>query len=74
MRSSKLNHLWVYRLGHLPIGKEIPMSENKIVMVVPNTKEGLSVIKELAKQIVDNKILIRLVTKKEFELGFATTK
>ena len=50
------------------------MNDNQIVMVIPNTKEGLSAIKELAKQIVDNKILIRLVTKKEFELGFALTK
>jgi len=43
-------------------------------MVVPNTKEGLSAIKELAKQIVDNEIFVRLVTKKEFEKGFARIK
>jgi hypothetical protein len=50
------------------------MSKNPIVMVVPNTKEGLSAIKELSKQIVDNKIYVRLVTKKEFERGFKNTK
>ena len=50
------------------------MSDNRVVMVIPNTKEGLATIKDLSKQIVDNKILIRIVTKKEFELGFAHKK
>ncbi len=43
------------------------MAKNQAVMIVPNTKDGFAAIKDLAKQIVDNKILIRLVTKKEFE-------
>jgi len=50
------------------------MNEDSVVMVVPNTKEGLSAIKSLAKQITEYKIYIRLVTKKEFELGFAQNK
>lgn len=47
------------------------MNKNSVVMVIPNTKDGLLAIKELAKQIVDNKIFIRLVSKEEFEMGFA---
>ena len=50
------------------------MAKNPVVMIVPNTKDGLAAIKELAKQIVDNEILIRLVTKKEFEAGFINYK
>lgn len=50
------------------------MNKNPIVLVVPNTKDGLSTIKELAKQIVDNKILVKLVSKKEFERGFTQNK
>jgi hypothetical protein len=50
------------------------MTKNQAVMIVPNTKDGLSAIKELAKQIVDNEILIRLVSKKEFEARFINTK
>jgi hypothetical protein len=38
-----------------------------IVMIVPNTKDGLEAIKYLSKQIVDNHILISLVSKKEFD-------
>jgi hypothetical protein len=50
------------------------MDKDSVVMVVPNTKEGLSAIKSLAKQITENKIYVRLVPKKEFELGYAQHK
>ena len=40
---------------------------SEAIMIVPNTKDGLAAIKYLSKQIVENNILIKLVTKKEFD-------
>lgn len=37
------------------------------VMIVPNTKDGMWVIKYLSKQLIENNILIKLVNKKEFD-------
>ena len=41
---------------------------SKAIMTVPNTKDGLAAIKYLRKQIVENNILIKLVSKKEFDI------
>jgi hypothetical protein len=38
------------------------------IMIVPNTKDGLEAISYLRKQIVENGILIKLVSKREFDL------
>jgi hypothetical protein len=39
----------------------------KAIMIVSNTKDGLAALKYLANEIVKNDILIKLVTKKEFD-------
>lgn len=44
------------------------MPSNSAVMVVPNTKDGLSSLRYLASEIVKYDILIKLVSKKEFDL------
>ena len=46
----------------------------KAIMIVPNTKDGLWAIKYLRKQIVENDILIKLVSKKEFDLSVKDAK
>ena len=43
------------------------MPDNPAVMVVPNTKAGLDAIKYLRQQLTDNNILIKLVSKSEFD-------
>jgi hypothetical protein len=43
------------------------MDKSKVVMTVPNTKDGLETIKYLSKQLVENNIFIKLVSKKEFD-------
>ena len=43
------------------------MPNNPAVMVVPNTKVGLDTIKYLCQQLADNDILIKLVSKLEFD-------
>jgi hypothetical protein len=40
---------------------------NKAVMVVSNTKSGLAALKYLANEIVQHRILVQLVSKKEFD-------
>jgi len=37
-------------------------------MIVPNTKDGLFAVKYLSSKLVEHGILIKLVTKKEFDL------
>jgi hypothetical protein len=44
------------------------MNKNDVIMIVPNTKNGLAAIKYLSKQITENNILIKLVTKKQFDI------
>jgi len=44
------------------------------IMIVPNTKDGLEAIKYLSNQIVKNDILIKLVSKKEFDLSIKNIK
>jgi len=44
------------------------MSNKSAVLIVPNTKDGLSTLKYLASEIVKHDLLIKLVTKKEFDL------
>ncbi len=47
---------------------------SEAIMFVPNTKDGLEAIKYLRKQIVENNIFIKLVSKKEFDLMAKDTK
>jgi len=44
------------------------MKPNKAVIIVPNTKAGLDSLKYLASEIIKHDLLIKLVTKKEFDL------
>jgi hypothetical protein len=44
------------------------MAKNVAVMIVPNSKDGLEGLKYLASELVKHDILIKLVTKKEFDL------
>jgi hypothetical protein len=38
------------------------------IMIVPNTKDGLAAVKYLANEITEHGILVKLVTKKEFDI------
>jgi hypothetical protein len=44
------------------------MAKNSALIIVPNTKSGLDSLKYLASELVKHDILIKLVTKKEFDL------
>lgn len=43
------------------------MTSNSAVMIVPNTKDGLNILKYLASELVKQDVFIKLVTKKEFD-------
>jgi hypothetical protein len=40
----------------------------KVVLVVPNTKEGLNTLKELVHITMEHNMFIKIVSKKEFNL------
>lgn len=44
------------------------MNNNSAVLFIPNTKDGLDSLKYLASEIVKHDLLIKIVTKKEFDL------
>ena len=44
------------------------MIDKSAIMIVPNTKEGLASLKYLASTIVKYDLLVKLITKKEFDL------
>ena len=50
------------------------MSKNSAIMIVPNTKEGFETLRYLSRQLVNNDIFIKLVSKKEFDLVIKNTK
>ena len=50
------------------------MVKNTALMIVPNTKSGLDGLKYLASELVKHDILIKLVTKKEFDLHVQLSK
>lgn len=50
------------------------MNNNSAVLVVPNTKEGLASLRYLASELVKHDILIKLVSKKEFDLHIKLLK
>lgn len=50
------------------------MKNNPAIIIVPNTKEGLSALKYLAGEITQHDILIKLVSKKEFDLHIKLLK
>jgi hypothetical protein len=41
---------------------------SKAIMIVPNTKDGLWAVKYLSKKLIEHNVLIKLVSKKEFDL------
>jgi hypothetical protein len=43
------------------------MNEGSAVLIVPNTKDGLSALKYLASELVKHDIYVKLVTKQEFD-------
>ena len=47
---------------------------SKAIMIVPNTKDGLEAIKYLRNEITEHSILVKLVTKKEFDLNVKNYK
>jgi hypothetical protein len=50
------------------------MNENSAILVVPNTKDGLAIVKYLANEISKQDIYIKLVSKKAFDLIVKNTK
>ena len=50
------------------------MSDKSAVLIVPNTKDGLASLKYLASTIVKHDLLVKLVTKKEFDLQIKLAK
>lgn len=50
------------------------MKSNKAVMIVPNTKAGLDGLKYLASALVKEDVLIKLVTKSEFNALIKASK
>jgi hypothetical protein len=44
------------------------MTKSSVVLIVPNTKEGLAALKELVNITVKYDMFIKIVSKKEFDL------
>lgn len=50
------------------------MTKNKAIMVVPNTKAGWDGLKYLSSVLVKEGVLIKLVSKKEFDFIIKVSK
>lgn len=48
--------------------------KNSAVLLIPNTKDGLSSLKYLASEIIKHDVLIKLISKKEFDLRIKMIK